>query len=142
MQMPEDKETMKSFLGMLNFLAKFYSRLSELPIPLKMISIVRDPYQATPQTVQCFQVIKMILGKDIKLPYFSTQKYTALQIDASIKGLGVALIKDGVSLYFASRTLSPAEKIYQILECETLASIWGMKHFNHILFSETFTLET
>ena len=29
MQVPEDKETMKSFLGMLNFLGRFSSKLSE-----------------------------------------------------------------------------------------------------------------
>ena len=50
----------------------------------------------------------MILGKDIKLHYFSTQKYTALQTDASIKGLGAALIQDGVPVYFPSRTLTLA----------------------------------
>ena len=57
MQMPEDKETMKSFLGILNFLGRFYSKFSKLSVTLRKISNVRGPYQPTPQAVQCFQVI-------------------------------------------------------------------------------------
>ena len=137
--MPEDKETMKSFLGMFNFLGRFSSKFSELSVPRRKIGDVRGPYQSTPQAVQCFQVI---LGKDIKLPYFITQKYATLQINASTKGLGVVLIQDGVPVYFASRTLTPTEKNYQNLECETLATIWDMEYFSHFLFGEEFTLVT
>ena len=110
MQMPEDKESKKSFLGIFNFLGKFYSKFFELSVPLRKISDARGPYQPTPQAVQCFQVIQMILGKDIKSPYFSTKKHTTLQTDASTKGLGAVMIQDGIPVYFASRTLTPAEK--------------------------------
>ena len=34
------------------------------------------------------------------------------------------------------------EKKYQNLECDTLATIWGMEHFSHFLFGEEFNLET
>ena len=51
-------------------------------------------------------------------------------------------MQDGVPAYFASRTLTPAEKNYQILEHETLATIWGMECLSHFLFGDEFTLET
>ena len=73
----------EKLLGMLNFLSSFSSKLSELLVPLRNISNVRGLYQPTLQAVQCFQVIQTILGKDIKLPYFNTQKHTTLQTDAS-----------------------------------------------------------
>ena len=64
------------------------------------------------------------------------------QPDASIKGLGAVLIQDGVPVYFASRTLTHAERTSWNLEDEPLATIWGMEYFSHFLFGEEFTLET
>ena len=52
MQMPEDKEAMKSFLGMINFLGRFFSKFSELSVPLRKISDVRGLYQPSSQAVQ------------------------------------------------------------------------------------------
>ena len=140
--MTEDKETMKSFLGMLNPLGMFFSKFPKLSVPLRKIRDVRGWYQPTPWAVQCFQVIQAILGKDIKLPYFSTHEHTTLQTNASIKGLGAVLKQNGVPVYFAPWTLSPTEKKYQNLEHETLGTIWGMEWFSHFLFSEEFTLDT
>ena len=45
MQMHEDKETMKSLLGMLNFLGRLSSKFSELLVPLRKINDVRGPYK-------------------------------------------------------------------------------------------------
>ena len=59
-----------------------------------------------------------------------------------MKGLGAVLIQDGIPVYSASRSLTPTEKKCQNLEHETLATIWGMEHFSHFLFSEEFGLET
>ena len=43
---------------------------------------------------------------------------------------------------FASRALTRAEKNYQDLERECLATIWGMKKFHYFLYGKQFTLET
>ena len=129
----------ESFLGILNFLGRFSSKFSKLSVLLKNISNVRYPCQPTPKAAQCFQVI---LGKDIKLPYFSIQKQTTLQTNVSIKGLRAVLIQDGVPVYFVSRTFTPAKKNYQNPAHDTLATFWGMECFSHIIFSEEFTLET
>ena len=140
----KDKETMKSFLDMFNLLGRFSSKFSELSVLLKKISDARGPYQPSPQAVQHFQAIQAILGKDIKLFYFGTQQHTTMQTDASIKGLGSVWYRMEYqsTLYFASRTLTPAAKKYYNLECETLATIWGMEHFSHFLFGGEFGLES
>ena len=84
----------------------------------------------------------MLLGKDIKLPYSSTQKHTTLQTDASIKGVGAVLIQYWIPVYFASWTLTPTERNNQNVQHKTLATIWGMECFGDFLFGEEFTLET
>ena len=88
---------------------------------------MQGPYQPTLQAVQYFQVVQMILGKDIMLPYFCTQKHTTMQTDASIKGLGAVVIQNEVPVYFASRTHIAAKKNYQNLEHEILATtgVWN-----------------
>ena len=43
---------------------------------------------------------------------------------------------------FASRALTGAEKNYQNLERECLATIWGMEKFHYFLYGKHFMLET
>ena len=51
-------------------------------------------------------------------------------------------MKDGKSIYFSSRSITKAERNYQNLERETLATIMGMTHFHSFLYGKEFTLET
>ena len=61
-----------------------------------------------------FQEIKAEFAKEILLAYFSTEKKCTLQIDASKKGFGPVLLQDENLVYYASQSLSNAEKNYQI----------------------------
>ena len=67
---------------------------------------------------------------------------TILQTDASKKGLGAVLLQSSTPVMFASRALTRAEKNYQNLERECLATIWGMEKFHYFLYGKQFTLET
>ena len=65
-----------------------------------------------------------------------------MQVDASKKGFGAVLIQDGHPVYYASRTLSKAEKNYQNLERECMAAVWGMEKFHYFLYGRHFVLQT
>ena len=82
-----------------------------------------------------FREIKAEFAKEIVLPYFSTEKECTLQVDASKKGFGAVLLQDENPVYYASRTLSNAEKNYQNLERECMAAVWGMEKFHYILYA-------
>ena len=58
------------------------------------------------------------------------------------KGLGAMLLQNSTLVMFASRALTGAEKNYQNLEQECLATIWGMEKFHYFLYGKQFTLET
>ena len=75
------------------------------------------------------------------LPYFNRNKYTILQTDASKKGFGAVILQDNKPIYFASRSLTPAEKNYQNLEWECMAVIWGMEKFHFYLYGKEFLLQ-
>ena len=65
-----------------------------------------------------------------------------MQTDASKKGLGAVLLKNSKPVMFASRALTGSERNYQNLECECLATIWGMEKFHYFPYGKEFTLET
>ena len=55
------------------------------------------------------------------LKYFNLRQKTVLQMDASCKGLGACLLQDGHPIYFVSKSLTDAEKVYVAIELEALA---------------------
>ena len=52
------------------------------------------------------------------------------------------LLQNSTLVMLASRALTGAEKNYQNLKWEYLATIWGMKKFHYFLYGKQFTLET
>ena len=68
--------------------------------------------------------------------------HTVLQTDSSKRGLGAVLMQEGTPIYFTPQSLTTCEQNYQNLECETLATIWGMERFHYFLFGKPFTLKT
>ena len=127
MNFPQNKETMHSFLGLVNFLNRYSPQLAELSSPLHNLIQKDANYRITNIHKQAFACIKYEFSAKITLPYFSKDKETLLQTDASKKGFGTVLIQDNKPVYFVSRTRTPSEKNYQNLKCECMAAIWEMK---------------
>ena len=75
------------------------------------------------------------------LAYYNRREQTVLQTDTSIKGLGVCFLQDQKPVYFASKTLTEAQRGYVAIELESLAVAWAMKKFHHFLYASHFILE-
>ena len=58
------------------------------------------------------------------------------------KGLVQFFYKIIILVYYASRTLTSAEKNYQNLEREAMAAVWGMEKFHYFLYGKQFILQT
>ena len=97
MVFPPDKESMQSFLQMVNFLNRY------------------SPFSKS-EHQQSFNAIKKELPTNIVLPYYDPTSHTTLQTDSCKKGLGAVLIQNGIPIYFASRAISTMESNYQNLE--------------------------
>ena len=142
MTFPENKETMQSFLGLINFLHRYSGNLAKFSTPLWELVHKNGHYTVTEEHRSAFRDIKAEFAQKIVLPYFHTEKKCVLQVDASKKGFGAVLIQDGNPVYYASRTLSKAEKNYQNLERECMAAVWGMEKFHYFLYGRHFVLQT
>ena len=142
MQFPPDKETMHSFLGLVNFLNRYTPRLAELCSPLRKLILKDSHYSPGDPEHAAFDAIKEEFKKKIILPYFDRNKETILQTDASKKGFGAVILQEEQPIYYASRALTSAEKNYQNLEREAQAAVWGMEKFHYFLYGRKFILQT
>ena len=89
-----------------------------------------------------FQHCKEENSKNITISYYNPKASTILQTDASKKRLGAVLLQNSKPVMFALRALTTSKRNYQNLECECLATIWGMEKFHYFLYGKEFTLET
>ena len=142
MNLPQDVETMRSFLGLVNYLNRFSPCLAELSAPPREICRQDMEFELTESVHVAFSRTKEEISKNMTLPYFNPRSATTLQTDASKKGLGVVILQDSRPVMFASQALTGAERNYQNLERECLAMIWGMEKFHYFLYGKQFTLET
>ena len=142
MEFPPDKETMRSFLGMINYLNRYSALSAHLAALLSSLTHQAADYKPEKTHMENFQRLKMEISKTEALPYFNTSAETTLQTDASKKGLGACLIQNGKVVCYASRSLTKTEQNYQNLEREALGTIWGMEKFHYFLYGKEFTLET
>ena len=138
MNLPQDVEMVRSFLGLVNYLNRFSPHLAELSEPLRQ----NVEFELTESVCVAFSRTKEEISKNVTLPYFNPKSATTLQTDASKKGLGAVILQDSKPVMFASRALTGSERNYQNLERECLATIWGMEKFHYFLYGKQFTLET
>ena len=87
-------------------------------------------------------MVKQMVCKDTTLRYFDPNKPVVIQVDASQKGLGAALLQDGYPVAFASKALTPAEQRYANIESEMLACVFGAERFHTYVFGRSFTIES
>ena len=142
MEFPPDKETMRSFLSMINYLNRYSALSRHLAAPLSTLTHQATDYKPGKVHLENFQQLKMEISNMKALPYFNVKAETTLQTDASKKGLGVCLMHNGKVACYASRALTKTEQNYQNLEEEALGTIWGMEKFHYFLYGKEFTLET
>ena len=142
MEFPPHKETMRSFLRIINYLNRYSALSAHLAAPLSALTLQAIDYKPGKVHFEKFNRLKVEISKMKALPYLDVNAETTLQMDASKKGLCACLIQNGKVICYASRALTKTEQNYQNLEREVLGSIWGMERFHYFLYEKEFTLET
>ena len=86
-----NKKEAQSFIGMINYLTKISSRLTELSKPVRELTKEKVPYKWYPEYQESFEALKKELVRAPILAYYNPRKENMLQTDASTKGLGACL---------------------------------------------------
>ena len=125
MEFPPDKKTMRSFLGMINYLNRYSALTAHLTAPFSALTHQAVDYKSGNVHYESFNRLKMEVSNMRALPYFDVNAETTLQMDASKKGLDACIIQKGKVVCYASRALTKPEQNYQNLEREALGTILG-----------------
>lgn len=107
---------MKSFLGLVNFSARYIPNLATISEPLRKLTRKNEQFCWGKEQQDSFQKLKQSLGEKDPLGYFGLNaEKTQLITDASYVGLGAVLVQQNRGqtkvICYASRTLTEAEKI-------------------------------
>ena len=116
MEFPLDKETMRSFLDMINYLNRYSALSAHLAAPLSALTHQATDYKPGKTHFENFNQLKVEISNMKALPYYDVNAETTLQMDASKTGFGACLIQRGKVICYASRALTKTEQNYQNLE--------------------------
>ena len=133
MEFPLDKETMRSFLGMINYLNRYSALSAHLAASLSALTHQPTEYKPDKVHFENFKQLKLEISNMKALPYFDVNVETTLQTDASKRELRACLIQKGKVRCYASRALTKTEQNNRNLEQEALGTIWGMEKFHYFL---------
>ena len=139
---PEEPQELQKFLGMTTYLSPFIPSLSTFTASLRELLWKDSEFTWNDSYQEAFDAVKQMVCKDTTLRYFDSRKPIVIQVDASQKGLGAALLQDGHPVAFTSKALTPTEQWYANIECEMLACVFGAERFHTYVFSRSFTIES
>ena len=125
MSVPTSKKQVLSFIGMINYLPKLSTRLSEIEEPIRWLSTDKVPLNWGPEHQSTFTQIKKEVASAHILAYYNPKKQRVFQTDASIKGLGACLLKMRNQYILLVNSLTDAQKGYVAIELECACNCLG-----------------
>ena len=143
--LPTNTRQLRSFLGLINYYARFVPNLCTLLHPLNGLLHKDIKWEWSKECDEAFRKAKEQLSSKSILTHYDPQLPVILACDASPYGVGAVIshICHIWSFAFASRTLSKAEQNYAQIEREdlgiigynsqafSLLSVWTALHFAH-----------
>jgi predicted aspartyl protease len=130
---PTNVDQVRTFLGMVTYLAKFIPGLSDEGKPIRDLLSKKAEWNWGPDQQAAFERIKIVLSREETLAHYDPNKELRVSADASSTGLGAVLEQHEESgwrpVLYASRTLSATEQRYAQIEKEALAITWACERF-------------
>lgn len=142
MPSPTCKKELQEFLGLFTYLSPFIPNLADKTYVLRDLLKKEAMFLWEEHHNQCFENLKTEISQNSTLTYFNTTEMVTLQTDASLKGLGAALMQNGKPIAYASKSLSDTEKRYACIERELLAIVFGVQRFHTYLYGRQFKVLT
>ena len=130
------------FIGMVNYLKKFSSVLSELSEPLRRLCKSGVEWAWESEQQNAFEAIKQVITTLPVLAYFDKTKKHTIQCNSSKKGLGAVLLQESKPVMYVSRALTETEQRYSNIEREILAIVFALERLNHYTFGRTITVQS
>ena len=144
---PANTEEVQSFLGLVNFSARFIPNLANITEPLRELTRKDVPFKWGKEQEAAFETLKSNPGRAETLAYFDRNvEVTKLITDAGPVDFGAVLtqVQEGQErvIAYASRALTGVERRYSQTEREALGLVWGCERIHMYLYGMEFTLLT
>jgi len=143
---PETVSEVRSFLGLVNYSARYIPDLATLAEPLRQLTRKNQPFIFGEDQRKAFNALKNGLASARTLGYYDPKAKTKVIADASPVGLGAVLIQEQKGehrvINYASRSLTDVERRYSQTEKEALALVWACEKFHLYLYGINFDLLT
>lgn len=143
---PENLTQLKSYLGLINYYAKFVPNLSSELMALYKLTKKEVKFDWTNECKEIYHRSKKLLLENKLLVHYDPKKPIVITCDASPYGVGAVLshLINGEErpVLFASSTLTDAERNYSQLHREALAVIFALKNFHKYVYGYKFVIQT
>uniref|UniRef100_A0A224YP72 RNA-directed DNA polymerase n=1 Tax=Rhipicephalus zambeziensis TaxID=60191 RepID=A0A224YP72_9ACAR len=143
---PADCKSLHSFLGLAGYYSKFIPHYADVVEPLRSMLRKGQTFNWSNEANSAFNIIKEVLAANPVIQLFDEKLPIVITTDASNIGLGAVFQQRKgdqlVTIAFASRTLSPAERRYSAGEREALACLFACEKWHVYLWGRHFTLRT
>lgn len=130
MSPPTDKEGVRRFLGIIQYLSKFIPNMSQIDAPLRSLlkSDVEFSWQHEHQA--SFDKLIVACSSTPVLAYYDVNRPVVIQCDSSKDGLGAVLLQGDHPIAYTSRALTDSEKRYAQIEKELLSVVHACRKFH------------
>ena len=142
MPKPSSKEDLQCFLGLVTFLSQHVPNFASVAKPLRDMLKQDIPFIWDTDHDVCFTTLKQLVNNSEALVYYDATKPVTLEVDASQKGLGAALLQNGRVVAFASKTLTQTQSNYSNIDREALGLVHGVHRFHTYLYGRAFQAVT
>ena len=139
---PECKTDVLSLLGMVNFIARFAPKVSELTTPPRQLTKKHVAFHWEQVNKKAFSDLKSLLSNPDCLRYYDVKKPVTLQVDASQGGVRAALIQDEGPVAYASKAMNETQQRWAQIEKELFAVLFAHKRFHQYVYGKLVTVES
>ena len=143
---PKALKQLRSFLGSVHPLSKFFPILAKICHPLRPLLKKSEKFIWSDIHQKHFEYNKTVIANATENTHFNPTLETRIKCDASRQGSGAALEQldyDGwKTVAFASLFLNNKKERYSINELELLGVVWAINYFKCYLFGKNFTVLT
>ena len=144
---PRNVTELRSFLGAVNYYAKFINEMHQLRRPLDQLLQKDAKWMWSKECQSSFKRFKELLQSDLMLTHYNPSMPIVVAADASNTGIGACIrhrFPGGAekAVQYASRTLTPTEQGYSQIDKEALALVYAVTKFHRMILGRPFVLET
>lgn len=110
MPVPQNKQDVQRFLGMVTYVSRFVPNLSKINSPLRELIKKDVAFHWSDRHMESFQELKQKLVEHPVLQYYDINKPVILSVDSSKDGVGACLLQNNLPVAYASQALTESQK--------------------------------